>query len=99
MGAGFIIGGFCPGTSVCAAAIGKIDALVFIFGIFVGIFLFAEGYPMLEKFFISHHLGSPRIPELVGMSSGVFVFLVICAAAAMFWIGEWAERSFPRDEY
>jgi hypothetical protein len=28
MGAGFIIGGFCPGTSVCAAAIGKIGCHV-----------------------------------------------------------------------
>ena len=33
MGAGFIMGGFCPGTSFCGAAIGKIDAMVFIGGI------------------------------------------------------------------
>ncbi|MBN1926339.1 MAG: YeeE/YedE family protein, partial [Prolixibacteraceae bacterium] len=32
MGAGFIIGGFCPGTSVCAAAIGKIDGMLFVLG-------------------------------------------------------------------
>ncbi|MDH7516705.1 MAG: YeeE/YedE thiosulfate transporter family protein, partial [Bacteroidota bacterium] len=25
MGLGFVIGGYCPGTSVCAAAIGKTD--------------------------------------------------------------------------
>ena len=30
MGLGFVIGGFCPGTSVCAAATGKIDAMIFI---------------------------------------------------------------------
>ena len=30
MGVGFIMGGFCPGTSFCAASIGKIDAMVFI---------------------------------------------------------------------
>jgi uncharacterized membrane protein YedE/YeeE len=29
MGVGFILGGYCPGTSVCAAAIGKIDAMFF----------------------------------------------------------------------
>ena len=50
MGAGFIIGGFCPGTSVCAAAIGKIDAMVFIGGIFLGIFFFAEGFPLIKDF-------------------------------------------------
>jgi hypothetical protein len=32
MGAGFIIGGFCPGTSFAGASIGKIDAMVFIGG-------------------------------------------------------------------
>src|SRR5512147_3192955 len=30
MGAGFIMGGYCPGTSFCGASIGKIDAMVFI---------------------------------------------------------------------
>ena len=28
-GVGFIIGGYCPGTSVCGAAIGKVDAMFF----------------------------------------------------------------------
>ena len=29
MGIGFIIGGFCPGTSICGAAIGKIDGMLY----------------------------------------------------------------------
>ena len=41
MGLGFIVGGFCPGTSVCAAAIGKIDAMIFIGGALLGVLLFA----------------------------------------------------------
>ncbi|HML85308.1 MAG TPA: YeeE/YedE thiosulfate transporter family protein [Bacteroidales bacterium] len=32
MGFGFIMGGYCPGTSFCGAAIGKIDAIVFTLG-------------------------------------------------------------------
>ena len=32
LGAGFILGGYCPGTSLVAAAIGKIDALLFMVG-------------------------------------------------------------------
>jgi uncharacterized membrane protein YedE/YeeE len=32
MGVGFVLGGYCPGTSVCAAAIGKIDAMFFVGG-------------------------------------------------------------------
>ncbi len=38
MGLGFVIGGFCPGTSLSAAATGKIDAMVFIIGVMLGIF-------------------------------------------------------------
>src|SRR5512133_2716870 len=32
MGLGFIMGGFCPGTGICAMSIGKIDAIVFVAG-------------------------------------------------------------------
>ena len=37
MGVGFIIGGFCPGTSLCATAIGKLDGLTFVLGSLFGI--------------------------------------------------------------
>ncbi|MBN3035727.1 MAG: YeeE/YedE family protein [Bacteroidales bacterium] len=43
MGAGFITGGFCPGTSFCGAAIGKKDAMVFIIGLFIGVAIFMAG--------------------------------------------------------
>jgi len=33
MGLGFVIGGFCPGTSYTAASIGKIDGIVFAGGV------------------------------------------------------------------
>ena len=32
MGVGFVAAGFCPGTSLCAVAIGKKDAFVYVFG-------------------------------------------------------------------
>ena len=41
MGIGFIVGGFCPGTSYTAIAIGKLDAIVFTLGLFLGIFIFS----------------------------------------------------------
>lgn len=99
MGAGFIIGGFCPGTSVCALAIGKLDAAFFIGGIFLGIFLFAESYPWVEGLYMAKYMGAPRIPEMLGISGGFFELLVIIAAVLMFWGGEWAEKKFPREEY
>ncbi|MBN1339679.1 MAG: YeeE/YedE family protein [Bacteroidales bacterium] len=99
MGAGFIMGGFCPGTSFCAASIGKIDALVFIGGLFIGIVVFTEGYPLWEGLYKAEYMGSPKISEFFGISGGATVLIVILAAAGMFWAGEWAEKKFPGKEY
>jgi len=99
MGAGFILGGFCPGTSFCAAAIGKIDGMVFIGGLFLGILVFTEGYPLWENLYYAEFMGAPRINEMLGLSQGFFGFLLILAAFGMFWVGEWAEKKFARDIY
>lgn len=99
MGAGFILGGYCPGTSFCAAAIGKLDAMAFIGGIFLGIFIFAEGYPLWEGFYKAKNLGSPLLNDLFGFSRGMMTFIIILIALAMFWVGEWAEKKFARDDY
>ena len=44
-------------------------------------------------------MGIPTINEMLGMSRGVFGLILILAALGMFYVGEWAERKFPRDEY
>jgi len=99
MGVGFIMGGFCPGTSVCGAAIGKIDAMVFVGGLFVGIFIFGEAYPLYEHFYKAGFMGNIKLNEAIGMSQGFLAFLFVVMALAMFWVGEWAEKKFPAHEY
>jgi hypothetical protein len=99
MGIGFIAGGFCPGTSFCAASIGKIDAMVFIGGLFIGIFIFAEGYPAWKELYMAKFMGYPKISSALNLSDGLLGLLVIIAALAMFLIGEWAEKKFPQPEY
>lgn len=99
MGAGFITGGFCPGTAFCAVSIGKLDALAFIGGLVIGVLIFTEGYPLWADFYNSSYLGEPTMNSLIGVSRGVFGLLMILAAFAMFFVGEWAEKRFPRDEY
>jgi hypothetical protein len=99
MGVGFILGGYCPGTSFCAASIGKLDALAFIGGIFIGIFVFTEGYPLWEDFYNAQNMGSPLLSDLIGTSRGMFTFLLIIVALGMFWVGELAEKKFARDDY
>ena len=99
MGAGFIMGGYCPGTSFCGASIGKIDAFVFIGGLFIGVLIFGLGYPLWEKLYMAKFIGSPKVSEVLGWSDGFFGLLLILAALAMFWAAEWAEKKLPREEY
>jgi hypothetical protein len=85
MGLGFVIGGFCPGTSVCAAAIGKVDAMLFILGAVLGVFLFAEAYPIFEPLYKAANLGSPQVFDSLGMSQSLFAFLLAIIALTAFW--------------
>jgi len=99
MGVGFILGGFCPGTAFCALSIGKLDALAFIGGLVIGVALFTEGFPLVEELFYAENMGTPTINELIGISRGTFGLILILVALGMFFVGEWAERKFPREEY
>jgi len=98
MGAGFIMGGFCPGTGLCAMSIGKIDAMVFIAGGFTGAFLFTETYPLIEGLATANFRGPVKINEALGLSPGLFTFILVAAAAGMFWMAELAEKKFARPE-
>ncbi|MCU0362494.1 MAG: YeeE/YedE family protein [Bacteroidales bacterium] len=99
MGLGFIMGGYCPGTSFCGASIGKIDALVFIGGLFLGVLIFGLGYDIWEGIYMAGSMGDPKVSESLGLSDGVFGLLLIVVALAMFRVAEWAETKWPREEY
>ncbi len=96
MGVGFIIGGFCPGTSLVSLATGKIDGLFFALGTFFGIFLFGETVPLFEDFFHSSYLGRFTLMELFNTSTGVIVLGVTLMALAAFAFAEFGERIIGR---
>jgi len=98
MGAGFIMGGYCPGTGISALSIGKIDAMIFLVGGMVGAFLFAETYPYIMTLASENYKGAMRIDEWMGVSSGVFTLLLIFGAVALFWVAELAEKKFKRTD-
>jgi hypothetical protein len=85
MGVGFIIGGFCPGTSVCAAAIGKLDGLAFVFGGGLGVLAFVEMYPVLEKIYLAKAWGPLLMNDVLGMSKIMFAFLLTVVAFGAFY--------------
>jgi hypothetical protein len=92
MGIGFIAGGYCPGTSFCGVAIGKIDAMIFTGGMFVGILIFAEAFPLLEGLYSKGYLGSIKITETLGISAPIFVFIVIMVAIPLFYFATKIEK-------
>jgi rhodanese-related sulfurtransferase len=93
MGVGFIVGGFCPGTSLVGMATGKIDALFFVFGVLSGIFLFGETVSHFAVFFESSYMGRFTLPELFGMSYGSVVLVVVVVALILFFLGEKVEKA------
>ncbi len=98
MGAGFIIGGFCPGTSLVAAATLKIDGVFFVMGAFFGIFLFGETVSYFNVFWNSSYMGRFTLPQLFGLSTGVVLLLVVLMALFMFWGSEQLERIFGKKD-
>lgn len=98
MGAGFIMGGFCPGTGICAMSVGKIDAMVFVAGGFAGAFLFTETYALIEGLATAQYRGPVKINEVLGLSPGVFTMILVVAAVGMFWLAELAEKRFARPD-
>ena len=98
MGVGFIIGGFCPGTSLVGAATGKLDAVFFTLGVFFGIFLFGETVSNFNVFWNSSYLGRFTLPELFGLSTGWVVLLVVIMAVVMFLAAEQLERIYGKKD-
>lgn len=97
MGFGFIIGGFCPGTSVCGMAIGKVDAMFFVGGGLIGVFLYAELYPWFEGITNAGFLGNIRIFNSIGISQGLFAMLLIIVAVGAFMITTMIEKKVNPD--
>lgn len=97
MGVGFIVGGFCPTTSLASASTGKIDGMLFMLGGFVGAFLFGE----TEKFFDgwytnAGYYGRLTLDQVFGIPIGAVVVIVVLMALFMFWGGEQLERIFGK---
>ncbi|WP_430973991.1 YeeE/YedE thiosulfate transporter family protein [Sunxiuqinia rutila] len=96
MGLGFIIGGFCPGTSICAAAIGKLDGVAFVFGSALGIVAFAESFPLLENIYLAENWGPLLINEELGLSKPLFALLLTAVALAAFYLTHLIENKVTR---
>ncbi|MFP4154920.1 MAG: DUF6691 family protein [Halothiobacillaceae bacterium] len=95
IGAGFAIGGYCPGTSVVGLFSGRLDALVFMIGMLIGVAGFAS---VFDTAAIQGILGAgagpeaQTLPQLLGLPAWLVLVGLVAMAVGGFWLGARFER-------
>jgi uncharacterized membrane protein YedE/YeeE len=84
-GAGFIVGGYCPGTAIAAGAIGRADAWVFALGMLAGVWGYAEFTPGIDAWIKAGQIGEATLPTLTGIGMGWWTLLFIGVLAFAGW--------------
>lgn len=95
-GAGFALGGLCPGTSCVSAATGRIDGLFVVIGMFAGVLSMGLLFDKFSTFYDSTARGAYTLPQLLHVSYGVVVFGIVIVAIAGFRGAEALERRSAR---
>lgn len=91
-GAGFVIGGLCPGTSCVAAASGRGDGAAVMAGMFGGVLVTGLVFAWFQHFYESTSLGPLTLPQLLHLPYGVVVCAVVAMALAGFAVAERIEK-------
>jgi rhodanese-related sulfurtransferase len=92
MGVGFVLGGYCPGTSLCGLSVGRVDAFVFVLGSFLGVFAFGEAYPRIKGLYMAGSWGDLTVPAALGVSPGFVLALTVGIALTAFGVTGRIER-------
>ena len=98
LGVGFIVSGYCPGTSFVAAASGKLDGLAVVGGVIAGQVIYAEleWRPWLAHFHNSGNLGNFYLWELVHLPArtgpAIVALGVVAMAVGAFFFADWLEK-------
>ena len=97
IGVGFVVGGYCPTTSVVAAVTGKLDAVVFLLGMCLGVVGFFVPFKLWSALYEGTQ-GQLLLPEVLGLSRGVTLLLVVGMAACMFMVAAWVEKKINKED-
>jgi hypothetical protein len=76
------------------AASGKLDALLFIAGMILGILGFAEIYPHIVEFAWSGNMGVTTLSKIFGMLAWWVPLSVVGMALMLFWVAAVLEKTF-----
>lgn len=93
IGAGFALGGYCPGTAAVGLGSGRIDAAVFILGMLAGTVVFASIFEPLAGFYsAAKGPDGQTLSALFGVPDGLILVALIVMAAGGWWVGSRLER-------
>ena len=95
LGVGFAVGGYCPGTSVTAAATGRKDALFFVLGGLIGAFAYMLAYGWVKSTGVLAGIAGGKVtlfpiagtkypalfPSIPGEWAGIVIGLLFIGAA------------------
>jgi len=95
-GAGFVLGGYCPGTSIAAMATGRKDAMAFALGMLAGVWTFAQLTPGLDAWVEAGTQGELTLPTLTGIGMGWWVSAFVVFLVFAGWGMSVLERRFAR---
>lgn len=95
VGAGFAVGGYCPGTSVVGLFSGRLDAGVFLLGLLLGTFAFAGLYgPAIEAVMnAAEVMAGDTLPDAYGIPAWAVVLAMATALVGVFFWGGRFERA------
>ena len=93
VGAGFAIGGYCPGTSLVGFVSGRLDAAIFLIGLVIGTVAFSMLFGSIE-FLTSagEYVQASTLPEALNSSDVLINACMIGAAIGVFVLGSWMEK-------
>jgi len=96
-GIGFVMGGYCPGTSIVASITGKKDAIVFAIGLLIGVYIFGESLnlkPIYNLYMAkaSGLKGKITLNEVLGIGRWTLTIIIILLGLAFFAISEKIEK-------
>ena len=94
VGAGFALGGYCPGTSVVGLSSGRLDAAVFVVGLLLGTTLFAGlfDHGMRKLMSMGEVIDGDTVVDAYGIPEPLVLALLAAALVGIFILGGWYER-------
>jgi hypothetical protein len=95
-GVGFMVGGYCPGTSMAALATGRKDGFAFALGMLAGVMAYAEFTPDIELWVKAGSLGEMTLPSLTGIGMGWWTLAFVAFLAFAAWGMARLEQRFAR---